>query len=332
MTSLQAVSPISSYNPLQTIAIASAWNLMKTSLVALGLISQTVPASSSECLDPDLFRNRLTEREESIRSNFNFFGLWDSNEQERGYAYSHDFSLFEFRDEDGHFSYERLGPNSEHLGPCGEQEYFRFRQDDPKGKHLYLFANDLSALTPAHLSLFGREYDVKIKQAVSLGQICQETQKAAKIGKLELLHISIHGSPSSMSIPDAEVTTSDDFSCLSKVDPEGWILLWSCSTGGTNIVNGTEQDNMAQTIANQSGRRVIAPVDNFSDSFTEWKSIRPVALFHPAGKYCDTFRILSNVPEWKRNAFKVFFPNPTCQKTAEVFAQAQEFCNGKWHD
>ena len=249
------------------------------------------PTSSSCQLEAD-FKNTLTEGEQLLYWNLNLIGFTNNS-----------------------------SPDT-----CELQKYFHFDPQDQKESLLYLFS--YHTLSPDVLNKLGHEYDVKAKEVSSLEDICCELNKAAhKPPKAVILHLD--NQPDAMFFKgDGNFTTTDPLSCFSKVDSMGRILLigpsrGSLSAGGQNTVNGTLHDNMAQVIADRSGRTVVAAVDQIAKEFIEWDendaseghptpTVKPLFPFHPGGQYIQCVKqeqLEFDSVKVHENAFKEFHPH-----------------------
>ncbi len=199
------------------------------------------------------------------------------------------------------------------------QEFLRFRKGDPREKLLYLSAvyDHNNALNPDHiagiLSQLSQKYDIRYMVVESPKQLCEAVEISKKVGKLANLVIEAHGNPHGIKI--GEVGGGDDWllesmdhaKCFSGVHPSGKIVLFSCSTGSKKTPSRHSLDNIAQKIADDAKRVVVAAKGSVYGSHTSLLSADTAMLFHQES-ILYTF-----VPFYNKNLFTLFKPNyPEC--------------------
>lgn len=185
------------------------------------------------------------------------------------------------------------------------QEWLRFRQDDKRGKLLYLSAeNDHNgALKPGLmyklLKPLNDNFDIKYRAITSYQEICQEVRQSKASGNLIYIVITGHGYEDAVHLYDCEYLHEwrDFNNCFSNLSPQGGIILISCSTGKGQ--NGDPRDNIAQKIADIAKRVVKAPTNPVAPAYVELSSS---GIYHPKGGWFSSI-----------NLFKTFYPrHPDC--------------------
>ena len=208
------------------------------------------------------------------------------------------------------------------------QEVLRFRSDDPREKFLFISAeaDHNGALNPPHiagiLGKLAQKYDLKFQVVKNHSDICQLIDSAKKTGNLAYVLIHGHGEPRGIVFNEVEqelsihdyMLESDHFaSCFSGLNPNGKILLVSCSTGGMKdigdkknpIPNGRPFDNIAQAIADDTKRIVIAPKD------TAHSALIDLMIDDNGANLYETDDRSSNNPFYNTNLFEAFRPHFT---------------------
>lgn len=200
------------------------------------------------------------------------------------------------------------------------QEILRFRSDDPREKFLFISAESdhNNALDPTYiadmLSKLSQTFDLKFQVVKKAEHICNAIENGKKTGNLAHVLINGHGRPDNINLDSQQVnveggmymisqelTTNFDYAkCFSGVQPNGKILLLSCSTGKPQ--NDQPFDNIAQKIADGAKRVVVAPTKDVYMVKTQLLSAEEGALFHPDK------RLYSFLPFFNTNAFTTFRP------------------------
>lgn len=184
------------------------------------------------------------------------------------------------------------------------QEHLRFNTNDQREEFLFLSAKEDSNdwLNPRYevnvLAAADSNYDLKFKLVESKADICREMKDAARIGKVAHVFLHAPSNANAQAIMLAKsvdwsgwLSPSDDFSCLSDLQPSGTIIL-KAPLGPIN-----SKVKLPQIIADQTNRTVFAATnDEMAAATTQVTSSKPFQVFHPA----------KNDP--KKNAFQSFYP------------------------
>ena len=149
-------------------------------------------------------------------------------------------------------------------------EMLRFRKDDPRKKALFVAAAAVTdhnnAMHPFFderlLRVLDSKYDLKYQVISKEETLCKAIQSAIKTGELVRVYIGAHGLPKLMELGvrnDEILNISSNFSsCFSGVSPDLVIGLRGCLTGAKT---SDGMDNLAQTMADQTKRKVIAATE-----------------------------------------------------------------------
>ena len=177
--------------------------------------------------------------------------------------------------------------------PEKPEEYLSFDKSCKKDKFLFLSAAEdhNGALDPKNmlgiLKDINKKCDLKYKVVGSEKDIYWQVKKAAEMGKLTNIVINAHSDSQGM--------------CLSKCESlGGWLSIYKNYTEGFKELNhlgritlfgskagtssdGNSKNNIAQKIATDSKREVIAPVDYISSSGVEVPNTREFELYQKVG-------------------------------------------------
>lgn len=190
------------------------------------------------------------------------------------------------------------------------QEFLRFRKDDPRPKFLYMSAaadHSPWPLSPENraeiLVTLAKEYDIKYKEFCDFYEVCEEIKEGIKTGRLDFIVINAHGNPDVIQIGKTAaegkyIWKNDNFGiCFSPLPPTAKIILFSCSVGAKK--KSDPNDNIANKIAINAHRPVIAPTDLSYPTLQSIVSLKPLMFFQPA------------TTDPTKNVFKVFYPSYT---------------------
>jgi hypothetical protein len=188
------------------------------------------------------------------------------------------------------------------------QEILRFRSDDPREKFLFISAeaDHNGALDPSListiLSKLSNSFDLKFQVVKTQKEICDSIENGKKAGNLAHVLISGHGNPEKIVLDADVINENTDFaSCFSGIQPNGKIILLSCSTGKPR--NNNSFDNIAQKMADKAKRVVVAPTHNAYPARTNFLSVDDAVLYHPESRH------YSFLPFFNTNLFTSFRPN-----------------------
>jgi hypothetical protein len=198
------------------------------------------------------------------------------------------------------------------------QEFLRFRIDDPRDKFLYLSGdNDHNgALEPHWMTGFwgflAQGFDLKYKEFSNLETVCSEIKNGALAGQLMYVLLHVHGNHNVMA-PGKPIWKSEDFSsCFSGLASHGKVILFSCSVGASH--NNNPFDNIAQKIADDAKRQVIAPTKTFYSDFFHLSptDADQLLVYHPENIKLPAVALLNS------NLMQVFEPKYNdCTKLEE---------------
>ena len=147
-------------------------------------------------------------------------------------------------------------------------EMLRFRKDDPRKKALFVTAaadhngGGHPFFHERLLRLLDSRYDLKYQVISKEETLCKAIQSAVKTGELVRIYIDAHGLPTMMKLgarDDEILDRSSNFSsCFSKASSDLVIVLPGCLTGAKT---SDGMDNLAQTMADQTKKKVIAATE-----------------------------------------------------------------------
>lgn len=213
--------------------------------------------------------------------------------------------------------------------PDNRVEYLRLRKDDPRHKFLFFSAEYDDAYTvdndgytdPARkfklMKALNEKFDVKFIKIDKYEKICEEIEKASKMGKLAHVLIDAHGSSNEICLsinqgaagwirPHSQFTK-----CFEGLDLAGRVILLGANSGAPQ--NGDERNNIAQKIANGARRSVIAPIE-YSSERVELVKSDDFEVFDRSTKYLGIKNAFKSVffpkgdPSVESNLFKIFYP------------------------
>ncbi|HUD02325.1 MAG TPA: hypothetical protein VMR37_08340 [Rhabdochlamydiaceae bacterium] len=145
------------------------------------------------------------------------------------------------------------------------EEYLYFKKNGPKEKFLILSteADYNTAFDPWKITSIVRKlsakFDVKFRTIFTVEDIEKEVRLASQAGRVMGLMLRAHGSPTTMHLSDTPgsgwlTTRTVSPHLFEGLDPDGMIILDSCSTAGGII----RHFSLAARVANLSQRKTIA--------------------------------------------------------------------------
>ena len=158
------------------------------------------------------------------------------------------------------------------------------------------------------LSQLSNSFDLKFQVVKSNEEICEAIENGKQTGKLMHVLINGHGNPSKIALNKIQqnyvvsiLETTDFSKCFSGIQPNGKVLLLSCSTGKER--NNDPFNNIAQKMADDSKRTIVAPTNDAYPVYTNILSTDDGVLYHPEN------RLFSFLPFYNTNLFASFRPN-----------------------
>lgn len=196
------------------------------------------------------------------------------------------------------------------------QSYLGLCHDDPREKALYFSADyDYNGAleTLYELPLIGPmadQFDLLYRYTNSFEDLCAVLDVASTIGSVKILAIHAHGSPKEGLIffknkngIERRLTVDSDLSCLSKVAPDGTIVL----LGGSVGQDASNPKNLAQRIADITRRIVMAPTCPIFGNSITINSLDPLFLNHTGHSSITNF-LRFQCSENNNELFKTFIP------------------------
>lgn len=201
--------------------------------------------------------------------------------------------------------------------PAKPEEYLSLDKNCKKDKFLFLSAieDHNGALDPKNilsmLKEINKKYDLKYKVVGSEEDVCWHVQKAAEMGKLTNVVINAHSDSQAMCLSKCEdhsgwLSIYKNYTeCFKGVDLLGRITLFGSKAGIS--ADGNPKNNIAQKIATDSKREVIAPMDYISSSGIEVPNTKDFELYQKAGSTQEgqkVFKLFQPVYEKCTNVVK----------------------------